>query len=137
MPLDKMSNSEEFVPTHEDVVLHIQGKPIACIVDKNTKNYDKYKKFQNNSNVRANLMGFLNKHDDLGLLIGCKLKLQIDDEFFEFTIYPDTEFVDAVIFNETILIITEKFDVQCSLKLLTDQFVKTKIEFDKFKKMLS
>ena len=136
MPLDKMTDSEEFIPTHKSIVLHIQGKPVACIIDKIIENYDKYRKSQD-INTKASLMGFLNKHEDAGLLMGCKLKMQIDDDFFEFTVYPDLKFIDAVIFNETIFIINDKLDIQCSLKLLTDQFVKTKIEFDKFQKMLS
>ena len=35
MPLDKMPDSEEFVPTHKSTILHTKGKPVACIFDLN------------------------------------------------------------------------------------------------------
>ena len=137
MPLDKIPDSEDFIQTHKSVILHIKGKPVACIVEEKNANYTRYEKLRSSPYVRASLIGFLNKHENLGLLVGCKLKIQQDnDEKFEFTIYPDEKFIDAVIIYETIFIISEKLDVLFSMKILTDQFVKTKAEFEKFKKML-
>ncbi|MGI9567455.1 MAG: hypothetical protein ACR2LL_10660 [Nitrosopumilus sp.] len=137
MPLDKMSNSEEFVPTHKSIVLHIKGKPAACIIDKKMENESRYNAMMNNSSLKASLIGFLNKHDDFGLLIGFKLKIQTDDDFFEYTVYPKEEFVDTVIFTETIFVITDKLNSLFSLRIVTDQFVKTKTEFEKFQNMLT
>jgi len=137
MPLDKMPNSEEFLLTHDSKVLHTLGHPVACVIDKDGQK-TQYASLTNNPSLKAGLTGFLNKHDDLGLLIGFKLQIQTDSEFFEYTVYPNEEFVDTVIFNESISIINEKMETLFTLrKIVTDQFVKTRIEFDKFQKMLS
>jgi len=136
MPLDKIPNSEEFALTHNSIVLHTKGKPIACIID-DTQNDSRYASIPNDSTLRASLTGFLNKHDDLGLLMGFKLKIQTDTESFEYTVYPNEEFIDTVIFDECIFIINDKMENLFSLrKIVTDQFVKTRSEFDKFKKMM-
>jgi hypothetical protein len=136
MPLDKMPNSEEFVLTHNSTVLHTKGKPVACIID-DTQNDSRYASLPNDSTLRASLTGFLNKHDDLGLLMGFKLTIQTDTESFEYTVYPNEEFIDTVIFDESIFIINDKMENLFSLrKIVTDQFVKTRSEFDKFKKMM-
>ena len=136
MPLDKMPNSEEFTLTHNSTVLHSKGKPVACIID-DTQNDSRYASLPNDSTLRASLTGFLNKHDDLGLLMGFKLKIQTDTESFEYTVYPNEGFIDTVIFDESIFIINDKMENLFSLrKIVTDQFVKTRSEFDKFKKMM-
>ena len=132
MPLDKMTNTEDFVPTHKSVILHIRGKPVACVID--TKN--NYDEINENPSLRANLTGFLNKDEELGLLMGFQLKIKTDDQFLQFTVYPDEEFIETVIFDEIIFIINEKMDILFSLKINTDQFVKTKSEFDKFQQMI-
>ena len=135
MPLDKMPDPDEFVLTHNSKVLHIKGNPVACILD--NQNNSRYASLPNDPSLRANLMGFLNKHDDLGLLMGFKLKIQTDTEIFEYTVYPDEEFIDTVIFDESIHIVNDSMENLFSLrKIVTDQFVKTRSEFDKFKKML-
>ena len=138
MPLDKMPDVEEFALTHDYTVLHTQGKPVACIIDNNLDNESRYASLPNDSSLRASLTGFLNKHDDLGLLMGFKLKIQTDTEFFEYTVYPNDEFIDSVIFDESIFIINGKMDNLFSLrKIVTDQFVKTRSEFEKFKQMMT
>ena len=135
MPLDKMLNSEDFVLTNNSKVLHSKGKPLACIID--NQNNSKYTSLPNDPSLRASLIGFLNKHDDLGLLMGFKLKIQTETEFFEYTVYPDEEFIDTVIFDESIHIINDSMENLFSLrKIETDQFVKTRSEYDKFKKMV-
>jgi hypothetical protein len=135
MPLDKMPDPDEFVLTHNSKVLHIKGNPVACILD--NQNNSRYASLPNDPSLRANLMGFLNKHDDLGLLMGFKLKIQTDTEIFEYTVYPDEEFIDTVIFDESIHIVNDSMENLFSLrKIVTDQFVKTRSEFDKFKKMM-
>lgn len=131
-----MPNSEEFVPTHKSKVLHIDGAPVACIIDAIADEL-RYDSLSNNSSLRASLIGFLNKDEELGLLMGFKLKMQTDDEFFEYTVYPNEQFIDAVIFDESIFIINKKLENLFVLrKIMTDQFVKTKIEFEKFQKMM-
>ena len=67
--------------------------------------------------------------------MGCKLKIQMNDELLEYTLYPHTDVIDTIIFNETIFIIDEKMNQIFSCKILTDQFVKTKSEFEKFNKL--
>jgi hypothetical protein len=135
MPLDKMPNSEDFILTHNSRVLHSEGTPLACIID--NQNDSKYASLPNDSSLRASLIGFLNKHDDLGLLMGFKLKIQTETEFFEYTVYPDEVFIDTVIFDESIHIINDSMENLFSLrKIETDQFVKTRSEYDKFKKMM-
>ena len=132
MPLDKMTNTEDYAPTHKSVILHLQGKPVACVID-NENNYDDVNE---NPSLRANLTGFLNKDEALGLLMGFQLKIKTDEQFFQFTVYPDEEFIETLIFDERIFLINEKMDPLFSLKINTDQFVKTKSEFDKFQKMI-
>ncbi len=135
MPLDKMPDPDEFVLTHNSKVLHVNGNPAACIID--NQNDSRYASMPNDPSLRASLLGFLNKHDDLGLLMGFKLKIQTETEFFEYTVYPDEEFTDAVIFDESIHIVNDSMENLFSLrKIVTDQFVKTRSEFDKFKKMM-
>ena len=134
MPLDKMPDPEEFVPTHKSVVLHQKGKPAACIVDDSEPSM--YASLENNSSLHASLIGFLNKDEEFGLLFGFQLKIKTDTVFFQFTVYPNDNFIDVVIFDERIYIINEKLEPIFTLKVATDQFVKTKAEFDKFKKML-
>jgi len=138
MPLDKMSDSDEFIPTHKSTILHTKGEPVACIIDQNPQNESRYHVILNDTSLQVSLIGFLNKHEDLGLLLGFKLKIQTNTEFFEYTVYPNDEFIDTVIFDESIFIINNKLDQLYSLrKIMTDQFVKTKAEFDKFQKMMT
>ena len=133
-----MPNSDKFIPTHKSITLHTKGEPVACIVDHDSQNEFRYNSILNDSSIQVSLIGFLNKHEDLGLLMGFKLKMKTDDEFFEYTVYPDSEFIDTVIFNESIFIINEKLENLYFLKkIITDQFVKTKTEFDKFQKMIN
>ena len=137
MPLDKMSNSEEFVPTHKSVILHTNGTPVACIIDNEIQNKSRYELLSNDTSLRASLIGFLNKDEELGLFMGFKLKIQTNDDFFEYTVYPNEEFIDTVIFEESISLINEKLENLFSLKkIMTDQFVKTRSEFEKFQKMI-
>ncbi len=137
MPLDKMPDSEEFVPTHKSVVLHNHGTPVACIIDENTENQSRYESLQKNHSLRASLVGFLNKDEELGLFMGFKLKIQTDNDNFEYTVYPNDEFIDAVIFTESVAIINKKLENLFLLqKIMTDQFVKTRSEFEKFQNML-
>ena len=138
MPLDKMPDPENFGPTHNSTILHVKGKPVACIVVENDEKETKYASLPNDPTLKASLTGFLNKHDDLGLMMGFKLKIQTDTEFLEYTAYPNDEFIDTVIFDESIFIINDKLENLFSLrKIVTDQFVKTKSEFEKFKKMMA
>ena len=99
MPLDKMPNPEEFAFTHSSIILHTQGKPIACIIDENDENESRYRSLPEDPTLKARLTGFLNKHDDLGLLMGFKLEIQTDSKSFKYTVYPNEEFVYSVIFD--------------------------------------
>ncbi|WP_299290483.1 hypothetical protein [Nitrosopumilus sp.] len=135
MPLDKMPNPEEFVPTHKSMVLHIQKNPVSCIIDPNSKLSD-FESLLDNPHVKAKLVGFLNKDEEIGLLIGFKLIISSEDKSFEYTVYPNEQLIDTLIFNDIICIINSEMDQLFSLKINTDQFVKTKSEFDKFQNML-
>jgi hypothetical protein len=68
--------------------------------------------------------------------MGCKFKVQINDEILEYTSYPTNEFIDAVILNEMIFLIDNQMKQIFSCKISTDQFVKTKSEFNKFQEIL-
>jgi len=135
MPLDKIKEIKEYAETHKSSVLHIQKNPVACIIDNNSKNRLKFESLENQSEIKASLRGFINKHEEIGLVMGCKFKIQINQELLEYTLYPSIEFIESVIFNEVIFIIDNKMNQIFSCKILTDQFVKTKSEFDKFKKL--
>ena len=137
MPLDKMPNSEEFISTHKSTILHVHETPVACIIDDNLQNKSRYATLEKNSSLRVSLVGFLNKDEVLGLFMGFKLKIQTDDDYFEYTVYPNEQFIDTVIFEESIIIINEKLENLFSLrKIMTDQFVKTRSEFEKFQKII-
>jgi hypothetical protein len=136
MPLDKMPNSEEFIPTHKSTILHVNGTPIACIIDDDLQNKSRYDAIEK-STLRASLVGFLNKDEELGLFMGFKLKIQTDDDYFEYTVYPNDQFIDTIIFEESIVIINQKLETLFSIqKIMTDQFVKTRSEFEKFQKAI-
>ena len=137
MPLDKIENIEEYVKTHESLVLHIKNNPVGCIIEENNENKSKYSLVEKKSEVKASIRGFLNKHEDAGLLMGFKFKIQINNEILEYTSYPNEEFIDAIILNEMIFVIDNKMKQIFSCKILTDQFVKTKSELDKFQKILN
>jgi hypothetical protein len=137
MPLDKIEDVEKFVQTHKALILHIRDNPVACIIEDDLENISKYTLFENKSKIKASLRGFLNKHEVVGLLMGCKFKVQVDDEILEYTAYPTDEFIDAVILNEMIFLIDDKMKQIFSCKISTDQFVKTKSEFNKFQEIIT
>jgi len=137
MPLDKIENIEEYVKTHESLVLHIKNNPVGCIIEENNENKSKYSLIEKKSEVKASIRGFLNKHEDVGLLMGFKFKIQINNEILEYTSYPNEEFIDAIILNEMIFVIDNKMKQVFSCKISTDQFVKTKSELNKFQKILN
>jgi hypothetical protein len=137
MPLDKIEDTEEYAKTHESLILHIKNNPVGCIIEKNNENKNKYSLIEKKSDVKASIRGFLNKHEEAGLLMGFKFKIQINDEILEYTVYPNDEFIDAIILNEMIFVIDNQMRQIFSCKILTDQFVKTKSELDKFQKILN
>ena len=137
MPLDKIENIEEYIKTHELLVLHIKNNPVGCIIEENNDNKIKYSEIGKKSDVKASIRGFLNKHEDVGLLMGFKFKIQINSEILEYTSYPNEEFIDAIILNEMIFVIDDKMKQMFSCKISTDQFVKTKSELNKFQKILN
>jgi len=137
MPLDKIEDTEEYAKTHESLILHIKNNPVGCIIEKNNESKSKFSLIKKKSDVKASIRGFLNKHEDAGLLMGFKFKIQINDEILEYTVYPNDEFIDAIILNEMIFVIDDKMKQIFSCKILTDQFVKTKSELDKFQKILN
>jgi len=137
MPLDKIENIEEYVKTHESLVLHIKNNPVGCIIEENNENKSKYSLVEKKSEVKASIRGFLNKHEDAGLLMGFKFKIQINNEILEYTSYPNEEFIEAIILNEMIFVIDNKMKQMFSCKISTDQFVKTKTELNKFQKILN
>jgi hypothetical protein len=137
MPLDKIENTEEYIQTHKALVLHIKNNPVGCIIEDDDENKSKYSIIEKKSEIKASIRGFLNKHDDEKLFMGFKFKIQINNEILEYTSYPNNEFIDAVILNEMIFVIDDKMKQIFSCKILTDQFVKTKSELDKFQKILN
>ena len=137
MPLDKIENTEEYIQTHKALVLHIKNNPVGCIIEDDDENKSKYSIIEKKSEIKASIRGFLNKHDDEKLFMGFKFKIQINNEILEYTSYPNNEFIDAVILNEMIFVIDNKMKQIFSCKILTDQFVKTKSELDKFQKILN
>ena len=137
MPLDKIENIEEYVKTHESLVLHIKNNPVGCIIEENEKKISKYLQIEKKSEMKASIRGFLNKYEDAGLLMGFKFKIQINNEILEYTSYPNEDFIDAIILNEMIFVIDKKMKQIFSCKISTDQFVKTKSELNKFQKILS
>ena len=136
MPLDKIEDVEKYIQTHKSLVLHIKNNPVGCIIEENNQNKNKYSTIEKKSEIKGSIRGFLNKHDSKKLFMGFKFKIQINNEVIEYTSYPNNDFIDAIILNEVIFIIDNKMKQIFSCKILTDQFVKTKSEFDKFQKIL-
>ena len=136
MPLDKIENTEKYIQTHKSLILHIKNNPVGCIIEENDENKNKYSTIKKKSEIKASIRGFLNKQEDEKLFMGFKFKIQINNEILEYTSYPNNEFIDAIILNEMIFVIDSKMKQIFSCKILTDQFVKTKSEFDKFQKIL-
>jgi hypothetical protein len=114
-------------------IFNEQDMPLDKIQDVEIK----YDSLEKKSEIKASLSGFLNKHEEIGLLMGFKLRIQVGEQIFEYTSYPTDEFIDTVIFNEKIFVIDGQMNQIISFKILTDQFVKTKSELDKFKKLLN
>tara|TARA_B110000438_G_scaffold26673_1_gene25424 strand:+ start:1602 stop:2018 length:417 start_codon:yes stop_codon:yes gene_type:complete len=137
MPLDKIENTEKYIQTHKSLVLHIRNNPVGCIIEENEENKNKYSAIEKKSSIKASIRGFLNKHEETGLLMGFKFKIQIGNEIIEYTSYPNEEFIDSIILNEMIFVIDDQMKQIFSCKILTDQFVKTKSELDKFQKILN
>ena len=137
MPLDKIEDTKEYDKTHKSLILHIKNNPVGCIIEENNKNKNKYSSIEKKSEIKASIRGFLNKHEEAGLLMGFKFKIQINNEILEYTSYPNNEFIDAIILNEMIFIIDNQMKQIFSCKISTDQFVKTKSELDKFLKILN
>ena len=137
MPLDKIENIEEYIQTHKSRVLHIKNNPVGCIIEENHQNIIKYSTIEKKSDIKASIRGFLNKHEEGSLLMGFKFKIQINNKILEYTSYPNNEFIDSIILNEMIFVIDNQMRQIFSCKILTDQFVKTKSELDKFKKILN
>ena len=135
MPLDKIKEVEEYAETHKSSVLHIQNNPVGCIIENNSENRLKFESLENQSQIKASLRGFLNKHEEMGLVMGCKFKIEINQQLLEYTVYPSMDFIESIIFNESIFLIDNKMNQIFSCKIFTDQFVKTKSEFEKFKKL--
>jgi hypothetical protein len=136
MPLDKIENTEKYIQTHKSLILHIKNNPVGCIIEENNENKSKYLTIEKKSEIKASIRGFLNKYEDERLVMGFKFKIQINNEILEYTSYPNNEFIHAIILNEIIFIIDNKMKQIFSCRILTDQFVKTKSEFDKFQKIL-
>ena len=88
MPLDKIKEIQEYAETHKSSVLHIQNNPVACIIDENSENKLKFESLGNQAEIKASLIGFLNKHEEIGLVMGCKFKIEINQELLEYTMYP-------------------------------------------------
>ena len=86
MPLDKMTNVEDYQKTHESIILHIKGMPACCILD------DDF--FGDNKKIHhVTLRGFLNKDEKNGLLFGFTLNILIDKQNLKYVIYPNDEFI--------------------------------------------
>ena len=116
MPLDKIQDVEKYIQTHKSLILHIKGNPVACVVEEIFENKSKYDLTEKKSEIKASLSGFLNKHEEIGLLMGFKLRIQVSDQILEYTSYPTDEFIDTVIFNEKIFLIDEKMNQIVSFK---------------------
>ena len=55
MPLDKIKDVEEYAETHKSSVLHIKNNPVACILEKNSKNILKFQSIEKSFEIKASL----------------------------------------------------------------------------------
>ncbi len=108
MPIKELiSDSNPMNITHECKVLHIDGHPIACVIDKNQQNKQKYKSFSGNLNLQANLDPIVGESIDFGWIMILTINLRILDDKLTFTISPDDEFIDILINNSEIVVVDD------------------------------
>lgn len=83
--------------THQTKVIQVNGEPIACIIDLNPLNKGRYDSFSENPDLEAVLSatGLFSADEVYGMLL--KLKIKSLDDFFEYTLQPDDEFIHILI----------------------------------------
>lgn len=83
--------------THQAKVFHVKGEPISCIIDQNPLNKSRYDSFNENPDLMGSLNPIVVESEDYGFVIIIQLKIKSLDDFFEYTVLPDDEFIDVLI----------------------------------------
>ena len=87
--------------THATAVLHLQGQPIPVILDENELNIPRYGAFMKDSLENSlSATEVFEKESDGDIVprgIAITLKLKTPNDFMEFVIIPDDEFVTELI----------------------------------------
>ncbi|MGI0022652.1 MAG: hypothetical protein ACRD9Q_07310 [Nitrososphaeraceae archaeon] len=102
MPIEKRKADTNPYISHNCKIFHIQGHPIACIIDDNIQNKQRYDSFSDNPNLEANLNPTVGKSNDYGWVMILNLSVRSLDDKMDFTILPDDEFIEVLINNAEI-----------------------------------
>ena len=108
MPIEeRIASSDSSDITHECKVFHIDGHPVACIIDKNQQNKHRYELFSENSDLGENLTPTVGESTELGWIMILNISIRTLDDKMDFTILPDDEFIEVLINNSEIIIVDD------------------------------
>ena len=103
MPIEqRKASSDPIDVTHQCKVLHVKGHPIACIIDEEPQNKQRYDSFSDNPNLQARLNPMVSESKDHGWIMILNLSVKSLDDKMDFTIFPDDEFIEVLINNAEI-----------------------------------
>ena len=104
MPIEKRkANTNPIKISHKCKIVRIQGgHPIACIIDDNLQNKQRYDSFSDNPNLEVNLNPTVGESNDYGWVMILNMSVRSLDDKMDFTILPDDEFIEVLINNAEI-----------------------------------
>ena len=103
MPIKETpANSDHADITHPCKVYHISGHPIACIIDDNPQNKQRYDSFSENPTLQARLVPMVVETKEYGWAMILNLSVKSSSDIMDFTIFPDDEFIEVLIANAEI-----------------------------------
>ena len=94
---ERAANSDHVDITHQCKVYHLGGHPIACIIEDNPQNKQRYDSFSDNPSLQERLDPMIVESKDYGWAMILKLSVQSSSDKMDFTIFPDDEFIEVLI----------------------------------------
>lgn len=103
MPIKEVPNNIDHVNiSHQCKIYHISGHPIACIVEENMQNKQRYDSFSDNPTLQARVIPKVVETKDHGWGMIIELNVKSSTDQMDFTIFPDDEFIEVLINNAEI-----------------------------------
>lgn len=103
MPIKGMpSNVDHVNISHQCKIYHISGYPLACIVEENMLNKQRYDSFSDNPTLEARVIPKVVETKDHGWSMIIELSVRSSTDQMDFTIFPDDEFIEVLINNAEI-----------------------------------